>query len=148
LNGVRGVASGARALRRAGPRSRQGHDVEWCARQSGGRERWLDGNGSAVVYVGRGGSGSRIAIAKVVRQKSGGVGLADWRIEPEFDHAAAEANGDELQRITQSAEARFWLTGSCLATLTVRLEEGVAALDLNQLHLRLSRNRVVAVRVK
>jgi hypothetical protein len=42
-----------------------------------------------------------------VRQKSGGVGLADWQIEPEFDHAAAEANGDELQRITQSAEARF-----------------------------------------
>ena len=60
-------------------------------------------DGSAVVYVGRGGAASRVATAKVMQQESGGGGLTDWQIEAGFDHAATEENGATIHRITRSA---------------------------------------------
>lgn len=60
------------------------------------------GDGCAVVYTGRGGAALRIATAKVMRQKSGGIGLTDWRIEPGFGHAATAENGAMIHRITRS----------------------------------------------
>ncbi|MDP1750354.1 MAG: hypothetical protein Q8L22_12925 [Reyranella sp.] len=63
-------------------------------------------DGNAVVYAGRGGAALRIATAKVMPQKSGGVSLTDWRIESGFAHAAIAENGAMVHRITRSAQVR------------------------------------------
>ena len=61
------------------------------------------GDGTAVVYVSRGGAALRIATATVVRHESGAVGLTDWRIEPGFDHATTAEAGAAVHRITRPA---------------------------------------------
>ncbi|MDP2333292.1 MAG: hypothetical protein Q8M19_21620 [Reyranella sp.] len=61
------------------------------------------GDRTAVVYVARGGSASRIATATAVRCADGAIGLAEWRIEPGFEHAATAEDGAELHRITRIA---------------------------------------------
>jgi hypothetical protein len=60
------------------------------------------GDGTAVVYVARGGSASRIATATAVRRASGAIGLTEWRIEPGFEHAATVESGAEVHRLTRT----------------------------------------------
>lgn len=64
------------------------------------------GDRTAVVYVARGGSAVRIATATAVRRASGAIGLAEWRIEPGFEHAAAVEDGAEVHRLTRMPEPR------------------------------------------
>lgn len=64
------------------------------------------GDGTAVVYVARGGSAQRIATATAVRRANGAVGLADWRIEPGFDHTATAEDGAEVHRLTRTQGPR------------------------------------------
>jgi len=61
------------------------------------------GDGTAVVYVGRGGSATRIAAATAVQDKSGAIGLTDWQIEPGFDHAVTVEDGAAVHRIVRPA---------------------------------------------
>lgn len=63
------------------------------------------GDGSAVVYVGRGGASVRIATAKAMQQRSGGVELTDWWIEPGFRHDCISENSTIVRRIIRLAEA-------------------------------------------
>lgn len=59
------------------------------------------GDGTAAVYVCRGGGTLRIATATVVRHKNGTMGLLEWRIEPGFEHAATTENGSTVHRLTR-----------------------------------------------
>lgn len=61
------------------------------------------GDGSVVVYLSRGGTACRIAAARVLPQKSGGVSLNDWQVEPGFEHAALSENGATVHRIIRPA---------------------------------------------
>lgn len=61
------------------------------------------GDGTAAVYVCRGGGTLRIATATVVRHRNGAMGLTDWQIQPGFDHAAAVEDGRTVHRLTRSA---------------------------------------------
>ncbi len=64
------------------------------------------GDGTAVVYVGRGGATSRIATAKAIRRKNGIIGLTGWRIEPGFDHTATTEGEAEVHRISRAPGPR------------------------------------------
>jgi hypothetical protein len=55
----------------------------------------------AVVYVARGGAALRVATATAVRRKDGTTGLADWRIEPGFEHAATPDGGGLVHRVAR-----------------------------------------------
>lgn len=61
------------------------------------------GDGSIIVYVSRAGTACRIAAARVLPQKSGGVGLTDWQVESGFEHAAISEKGAMVHRITRPA---------------------------------------------
>jgi hypothetical protein len=61
------------------------------------------GDGSAIVYIARGGSASRIATATAVQRANGAVGLVERSIEPGFDHTATAEDGAEVHRITRIA---------------------------------------------
>lgn len=61
------------------------------------------GDGSVVVYLSRGGTACRIAAARVLPQKGGGVSLTDWQVEAGFEHAAIPENGATVHRITRPA---------------------------------------------
>jgi len=64
------------------------------------------GDGTAAVYVCRGGGTLRIATATVVRHRNGTMGLMDWQIQPGFDHTATTENGSTVHRINRSAGSR------------------------------------------
>jgi|GEM_PF-4165192 len=64
------------------------------------------GDGVAVVYIARGGAALRIATAKAVRRADGAVGLAEWQVEPGFDHAATAEDGAMVHRLTRTPGAR------------------------------------------
>ncbi|TAJ39898.1 MAG: hypothetical protein EPO55_10950 [Reyranella sp.] len=61
------------------------------------------GDGCVVVYVSRGGTACRVAAARVLPQKGGGVSLTDWQVEAGFEHAAISEDGATTHRITRPA---------------------------------------------
>lgn len=60
------------------------------------------GDGTAAVYICRGGGTLRIATATVVRQRNGAMSLTDWQIEPGFEHAVTVEDGGTVHRLTRT----------------------------------------------
>lgn len=64
------------------------------------------GDGVAVVYIARAGAASRIATAKAVHRPDGVIGLAEWRVEPGFEHSAITESGATVHRLARTAGAQ------------------------------------------
>lgn len=60
------------------------------------------GDDMAVVYAGRGGAACQIAKASVRRGSGNAIGLAEWKVEPGFDHATTVCGRHTVHRLTRT----------------------------------------------